>query len=56
MDRLAKEAAEETKEKKDLPPVIMMGDVKTAENQERKNGKTCGRNQRKADTFSIIQN
>ena len=29
-DKLAKEAAEEAKEKKDLPPVITMGDVKTA--------------------------
>ena len=29
-DRLAKEAAEEAKEKKDLPPVITMGDIKTA--------------------------
>ena len=29
-DQLAKEAAEEAKEKKDLPAVITMGDVKTA--------------------------
>ena len=29
-DRLAKEAAEEAKEMKDLPPVITMGDIKTA--------------------------
>ena len=29
-DKLAKEAAEEAKEKTDLPPVLTMGDIKTA--------------------------
>ena len=51
-DRLAKDAAEEAKEMKDLPPVITMGDIKTAARESgKKKWQDMWENQRQADIY-----
>ena len=54
-DKLAKEAAQEAKEKENLPPVISLGDVKEQPgSQGSLSGRRCGKNQikpLKVDTF-----
>ena len=55
VDKLAKEAADEAKERIDLPPVITMGDIKTAARESgRKNWQDVWEKSEKGRHFSTI--